>query len=165
MLRAINTQFRKKFNQKKINTFPKAYQIHSTIATIALKIRSITSTCCFWLKLLPPHLFLFIVTKCFWLTELTFSWKHCSSKQCYKGNLRKCIVKAMRTFYSNTIMTYRQKVIYRELSQHVLLKKPKQTTTKHLNISCFKVFLVLPISFPLQGCFYFLKDLPVSMSS
>lgn len=36
MLRAINTQFRKNFNQKKLKTFPKAYQIHSTIATIAL---------------------------------------------------------------------------------------------------------------------------------
>lgn len=46
-----------------------------------------------------------------------------SPKQCHEGKLRKCIVKAMRTFYSNSIMTYRQEVIYGELSQHVLLKR------------------------------------------
>lgn len=46
----------------------------------------------------------------------------------------------MRIFYMNvsTIKTYRQTVIYRELSQHVLLKEKE----KHSNISCCKELFV-----------------------
>lgn len=52
----------------------------------------------------------------------------------------------MRIFYINvsTIKTYRQTVIYRELSQHVLLKEKKKKAFKYKLLQGILCFISLP---------------------